>query len=353
MAQYKTGLATFTNGSSTVTGTGTAWASNLSAGDYIVRRGDALNTYQAYQIGGINSNTSLSLTAPYGGSTASNVAYVAHVDFIDNDRPELSNGDIETAAIMNRWIASIAQLAQLGTAANLDAQTSPTDATVNRVMKVGAFGLGASPGKPRYVGDLNAILTTGFDNIGVAGCTNFPLGAGDGNLITQMWDSAVAGTQLYFELNAGKVYFRRRLAGVWLGWSDIYSQASIIGLVSQSGGVPTGAIIQYIPNTGLGSAVLFADGTVLAMHRDSTTYTTSTSFPPLYRAPTLPKFTFPVAFVAAPEVSIHIEGLNGKGLWAGTTTAPSATSTGDLLMIGVDNSGQGRFTYFASGRWYL
>ena len=174
MAQYKTGLATFTNGSSTVTGTGTAWASNLSAGDYIVRRGDALNTYQAYQIGGINSDNSLTLTAPYGGSTASNVEYVAHVDFIDNDRPELSNGDIETAAIMNRWVTSVAQLAQLGTAANLDAQTSTTDSTANRVLKTGA-----------------ALAALG---------------------------------------------------------ADVYGKTNAVGTVSQSGGVPTGALVEYVSN---------------------------------------------------------------------------------------------------------
>ena len=133
MAQYKTGTATFTNGSSTVTGSGTAWLSNLSAGDYIVRRGDSLNTYQAYQIGGINSNTSLTLTAPYGGSTASNVEYVAHVDFIDNDRPELSNGDIETAAIMNRWVTSVAQLTQLGTAATHDVGYNPEEIPTNAI----------------------------------------------------------------------------------------------------------------------------------------------------------------------------------------------------------------------------
>ena len=104
MAQYKTGLATFTNGSATVTGTGTAWLANLKAGDDFVRKGDTLTTYPAYEVGAIVSDTELTLTAPYGGDSAIDAQYVAHIDFqADGKTPKFDNGDIETASIFNKF----------------------------------------------------------------------------------------------------------------------------------------------------------------------------------------------------------------------------------------------------------
>ena len=244
MAQYKTGTATFTNGSSTVTGSGTAWASNLSAGDYIVRKGDALNTYQAYQIGGINSNTSLTLTAPYGGSTASNVSYVAHVDFIDNDRPELSNGDIETAAIINRWIASIAQLAQLGTAANLDVQTSSTDTNPNAVRSNDSVVIGSNG--YFFSGDVDTLTTFTSSPIRLgSGCTSSSAGAildgGDWIEVLRWDDNAVAQvlTKRIGVVGHTRRYIRSKTSagGPWSNWDEQYTTGSLNTNLFKSGGL--------------------------------------------------------------------------------------------------------------------
>lgn len=125
-----------------------------------------------------------------------------------------------------------------------------------------AFGLGLSPGIVRFSGDLDTILTTAFYNIDVSACTNFPTGAGDGNLICQMWDSIVAGTQLFIELNDSRMYMRRRSGSTWQAWQEVYNQSSILGTVSQSGGVPTGSIIEADTNAN-GEYVKFADGTLI------------------------------------------------------------------------------------------
>lgn len=90
-----------------------------------------------------------------------------------------------------------------------------------------AFGLGLSPGIARFSGDLDTILTVGFYNIDVSACTNFPAGAGDGNLICQMWDSVVAGTQLFMELNTEKMYFRRRSGSTWQPWQELYHTGNL------------------------------------------------------------------------------------------------------------------------------
>ena len=42
MSQYKTGTATVTNGSATVTGSGTLWLANVTAGDSFTVAGDGI-----------------------------------------------------------------------------------------------------------------------------------------------------------------------------------------------------------------------------------------------------------------------------------------------------------------------
>jgi hypothetical protein len=57
------GTATVTNGSGTVTGTGTAFSSQLKPGDYIVIRG------QSYRVSTITSDTAMEITPEYRGAT--------------------------------------------------------------------------------------------------------------------------------------------------------------------------------------------------------------------------------------------------------------------------------------------
>lgn len=59
------GTSTVTNGSSVVTGTGTAFSSQLKPGDFIVIRG------QSYRVTNITSDTAMEITPEYRGSTIS------------------------------------------------------------------------------------------------------------------------------------------------------------------------------------------------------------------------------------------------------------------------------------------
>ena len=105
MSQYKVGTVSVTTTSATVTGTGTAWLANAAIGDYLVVQDSSLSPAQivAYEIGGVVSDAELTLTAPYGGTTGSGFSYAAHRDYHPNGAPKFANGDVETAAIQNRW----------------------------------------------------------------------------------------------------------------------------------------------------------------------------------------------------------------------------------------------------------
>jgi len=70
MSWYKTGTVAINNGSTTVTGSGTAWVENVDVGEGIL-----LPDGRTYEITGVVSNTSLTIGRAYLGSNTSGQAY--------------------------------------------------------------------------------------------------------------------------------------------------------------------------------------------------------------------------------------------------------------------------------------
>ena len=104
MSQYKTGTASVTNGSATVTGTGTLWLANVSAGDSFTVAGDGV----VYDVAAVNSNTSITLSVAYAGASVSGAVYAIGTSFtVPDNFPEMSQGDIETATIFTRAMRKI------------------------------------------------------------------------------------------------------------------------------------------------------------------------------------------------------------------------------------------------------
>jgi len=157
MSQYKDGTASVNNNSNIVTGSGTLWLANISAGDLFTKAGDDV----AYTVAGVTNNTILTLTAPYSGSSSSGSNYGITIGFTAGGLPLLSAGDLNTAAIYNEAMKNIDNQNQsLGTAAYADLTTSTTDTTVGRVLRVQDFGLGGTMTR-MFAVDPNT-LSTGF-----------------------------------------------------------------------------------------------------------------------------------------------------------------------------------------------
>ena len=79
---YTTGTISVTNGSATVTGFGTSWASELKVGDFIKLGTATPNTSDTwYEVSDVVSDTELTLTANYAGDTAIGEAYTARKVF--------------------------------------------------------------------------------------------------------------------------------------------------------------------------------------------------------------------------------------------------------------------------------
>lgn len=107
----------------------------------------------------------------------------------------------------------------LGTAATRNAQVSPTDATANALMAVGAFGLGGAGG---VVMDPNTLTHSQFFSTH-SQATNVPWpGAGGFGLHIQHPTAGYA-TQ-YWVINSDEVraFVRVRRAGAWQAWCELY-----------------------------------------------------------------------------------------------------------------------------------
>jgi len=115
MSQYRTGTASAVQDSAVVSGVGTAWLANASAGDSFVMAGTGV----VYDIASVDSDTQLTLTVPYKGATRSG-AYAIQRDFTADGIPEMAQGDIETATIFTRAMRKIQSRFNLitGVAAN-------------------------------------------------------------------------------------------------------------------------------------------------------------------------------------------------------------------------------------------
>ena len=104
MSQYSTGLSSVTNNSPTVTGSNTLWLANVTAGDSFTVAGDGV----MYDVASVDSDTQVTLSVPYAGTTASGVVYAIGTGFtVPDSFPEMSQGDIETATIFTRAMRKI------------------------------------------------------------------------------------------------------------------------------------------------------------------------------------------------------------------------------------------------------
>jgi hypothetical protein len=99
----------------------------------------------------------------------------------------------------------------------------------------------------------------------------------------------------------------------------VYAKGNILGTVSQSAGVPTGAIIERGSNAN-GEFVKYADGTqICTLNIAVTDQAVNTAYGSLFIGSRL--WTFPVAFDNAPSVSCGLGQYSTAASWSGTNGA--------------------------------
>ena len=242
----------------------------------------------------------------------------------------------------------------LGTAAAANVTTSATDTTTGRVLKVGDFGLGKY-GLP----DFSDFNSTSFFPLSsppsrVLGKSEYSPTNKPGTenyWITEVTSRAFSATDVRFIQTATPVvesnshnyirYVTNSNGTLSFGaWKKIYNQANILGTVSQSSGVPTGAIIERGSNTN-GEYVKFADGTLICSRRNLTG---------IISGYTVSVWTFPTVFMYRPTVVPTWVVSANMNEYAIVTQGGGSTSVNILSNVSVGASGSA--DAIAIGRWF-
>ena len=253
------------------------------------------------------------------------------------------------AVLFPQAVTMDAGLAVAGQITGAAVQTGAHDATQSRLLKVGAFGLGTT--QMMYtngnVDDCNALPGTGIYAFHDVSTQNSPPGYG------VIWHASRFNTaqhaQIACSVSADKIYVRRLNANnpaVWSAWREIYHAGSIVGTVAQSGGMPTGAVIERGSNTN-GDYVRFADGTQICTRSNIATSSVTTADGALFRGANF-NITLPAIFVSPPVIT---PGQVASGnVWV---TGVSATNAMDTFMPRSTQSTAGTTVAItAIGRWF-
>lgn len=394
MPWYKTGTVSVTLNSNAVTGTGTAFIVNSRVGDAF-RGPDG----RWYEVTNVASNTALAIDPPYLGATTSSGSYaLAPMQGYVKDSAD------QLRAIVNAYGAKLAALGTtgnyevlpvskggtggateagarsglgLGTAATVNVGATGTavmtaatpaagrtalalgdaatgtlaasryDATIGRIMRVGDHGIGGS--------GLQTIAAVEIDNIRTNSLYYVAVNTGQGPLpinqngyLNSRTVTADYAIQDFWPVAQGDQYTRVLNNGTWTAFSKNYKASNIVGAVSQSGGIPTGAIIERGTNVN-GDFVKYADGTIdMWTFSPSLAHVANTD---LVHTWTLP---FPlVDGVTRHAVGLQLRTVNSTNSYVQNKMVGVLTDASTVTFRSLFSATQNySFFYTCKGRWY-
>lgn len=131
---------------------------------------------------------------------------------------------------------------------------------------------------------------------------------------------------------------------------DYYNQANILGLVSQSGGIPTGAIIERGSNAN-GEYVRYADGTQICWAIRTAGSASNIVSGNIFRSDTT-LWTYPASFITDPTAFSRVSSAVAFGLTSLGATATNVTSTSFGVITAISTGVIATVSVVAIGRWF-
>lgn len=271
------------------------------------------------------------------------------------DAPSLSdpaNFQDEAAAYV-AWMATAAGEISGQVLQPSDLQSSITDTTSGKGMIVGAFGLGGTA--PSITGSISgdpASLTPGVFGYSTSTASGGPSEVTNGTLINLRRGATVGAQIMVADWSGGvigRIFSRAYVSGAWSEWRTPYTKDNILGPVAQSGGVPTGAVIERGSNAN-GEYVRLADGTQICTGIVNVTDVAAATGG-IYTAAEV-TWTFPAAFSTTAGLSCHGGGVRSVGsLWS-RVRANSASSGVARVFSSLSLTGTFTVEVSATGRWF-
>lgn len=231
-------------------------------------------------------------------------------------------------------------------------QSDFTDATSGRLLKVGAFGLGGSDLAQVRLDDGQQDLPSGFYAGGGSSAdpTTFPSGNAQYkpflNLTRRVASGNYGQVRMYFGETIN-IYEKSALTAAWEPMHSLVSREQLLGTVSQTGGLPTGAVIERGANAN-GEYVRFADGTQICTYTPGSFLNATESTGNIYQSTSPGSWVFPAQFVSAPVCTASPRSdIAWANCQATSTTTASVRMFSPTSLVGALTQ-----ELKAVGRWY-
>lgn len=153
-------------------------------------------------------------------------------------------------------------------------QSNALDETAGRMMAVGAFGLGATDSGATKVADGRLLTGSGFysGSGSSADIGTFPNSAARYNpfIIANRRNGSGSWTtvRIYFDGTVPVVGRSVNMGASWDAYNTLFGTENLLGAVSQTGGTPTGAVLERGANAN-GEYLRLADGTQICWNGNS------------------------------------------------------------------------------------
>ncbi|MEO0370027.1 MAG: DUF2793 domain-containing protein [Pseudomonadota bacterium] len=265
------------------------------------------------------------------------------------------------------WVESFVVDAASGQITGAAVQSQPADATTGAIMTVGAFGLGETSQAPAPDDLDNPALPVGFYSVASATVPGtYPDGQTDGELVVRRVSGNWASQDFTYRGDVGGMTYTRSYnatTSAWTPWARVYDQGTIVSTVSQTGGVPTGGVVER----GLtihGEYVRFADGTQICsnvINLGNPTAEGSGTFADPYACPAGGAgLVFPREFAVPPILNVSHYIYGGGPTTASRVFTPTYSSIATWGFFGYravrlssdSDTNAVTMNYTAIGRWF-
>lgn len=225
-----------------------------------------------------------------------------------------------------------------------------TDTTTGRLTKTGDFGIGLN-GNASILADLDAFsnVGSGFYRYTAVTVGTYPTGLSGtfGTVVCQRYSASVLRQTICRNVNEGGIWARVYNGTVWSRWTQVFTQETLLGTVSQASGVPTGSVFERGSNAN-GEYVRFADGTQICTSSVIAAGPVTTLAGSIYTSTDAAVWTYPATFIAAPSVSGTADNV---ARWLGIGL-PFTTTVGFRVKAQTSFSPDGVARLTAVGRWF-
>lgn len=341
MPWYKAGTVSVAQNSNAVTGSNTSFIANSRVGDAFLGPDG-----RWYEVTNIASDTAMAISPNYLGATinAGTYALAPMQGYVKDSADALR-------ALVNQFGTKLAALGTTGNYDTLPVTKGGTGMTTaaGALAALGAAGLGVnnnsagtffSSGEPPGIANISSSGKDGRTALRISNGAN----AGASSVITFIRDASYA---IHFGLDTDN---KLKVGGFSMGAvaRTLYHEGNAVGTVSQSGGIPTGAIVEEGTN-GNGTFTKYLNGTMICRHGIA-----YPSLPPGSAAAAA--WSFPSPFTAQPICVPAAGSVGGNGGFL--NAAQDSAGSGSSTTIAVGNShpsatvGTPYVHVIAIGRWF-